>query len=254
VAAGTAQDALLVFPSFTDSTLTDTTTFNVAAVRGTRVDLFTRAGAAGSASVAAPEPSRTRAGECTTWPAVRLASAPHAAAPTWTVAFIAGHAAPLPLDSIEGAPPADSARLAAEIARLASGLPDDTAPAFRGIPYVVRSARRFSAAPGVEGLVAEIVRKLNEEANPREERILLVAEHDSSLAAGRYAAAYSERVSDDEETIETTDVLAAVSVGPSRTPTIVLSREYGEGGEYALLERAGPGQWRLRWSSAYTGC
>ena len=50
------------------------------------------------------------------------------------------------------------------------------------------------------------------------------------------------------------DVLAAVSLGvPART-TIVLARDYGDGSAYSLLERTGARAWRIRWSSAYSGC
>jgi len=246
--AGVAQ---LVFPSFTDSTLTDTSHFDLTGVRGARVDFFTRAGAAGTAAVAADATSPSREEECTSWPTARLASGAPAA---WAVGFSAGHATPIPLDSIEALSRADSARLVADVARLASALPNDTAPAFRGLPFTVRSVRRFSPAPGVQALVADVRRKVNQEANPREEHILLIAERDSAQASSPWTPAYSERVADNEETIESSDVLAAVALGPARTPSLVIGREYNEGFAYALLERAAAKRWRLRWSSAYAGC
>jgi len=257
VASGSPQVAQLVFPEFTDSTLTDTSVFDVDRVAAARVDLFDRAGAVGVAALASRPATPRREEECTSWPTASLAPprAAGAAARPWAVGFLAGRATPIPLDSLETLSQADSARLVADIARLASALPNDTAPSFRGLPFVVLAARRFSPAPGVQAVVAEVSRKVNQEARPREERILIVAERDSAARPGTpWSAAYSERVADNEETIEASDVLAAVALGPARTPTLVIGREYGEGFAYALLERTGPARWRLRWSSAYAGC
>ena len=254
IAGGSPEVAQLVFPEFTDSTLTDTSAFDLGRVSGARVDLFTRAGAAGTASLASAPARPPREEECTSWPTAHLAAGSRAAPSPWAVGFLAGRATAIPLDSVETLPQPDSARLVADVARLASALPNDTAPSFRGLPFVVLAARRFSPAPGVQAIVAEVSRKVNQEARPREERILLVAERDSAVPALPWVAAYSERVSDNEETVEASDVLAAVALGPSRTPTLVIGREYGEGFSYALIERTGPKKWRLRWSSAYAGC
>ena len=129
--------------------------------------------------------------------------------------------------------------------------PGDTAREFRGIPFVVRSARRFSPAPGVRAVAAEIVRQVPVEATPRQERMFLIAERDSSVTA-RWELAYVERVSGPEETLESTDILAAVLLGQTQ-PTLVLGRDDGSATAYALLERSGPKRWRLRWSSRWVG-
>lgn len=263
VAGGSPEVAQLVFPEFTDSTLTDTSAFDLGRVSGARVDLFTRAGRAGTAALSAAPARPPHEEECTSWPTAHVASSttatgaagtPSSAATPWTVGFLAGRATAIPLDSVETLSPPDSARLVADVARLASALPNDTAPSFRGLPFVVLAARRFSPAPGVQAIVAEVSRKVNQEARPREERILVIAERDSASPSLPWIAAYSERVSDNEETVEASDVLAAVALGPTRTPTLVVGREYGEGFSYALIERVGPKKWRLRWSSAYAGC
>jgi hypothetical protein len=133
-------------------------------------------------------------------------------------------------------------------------LPNDTATAFKGLPFELQRAGRFSIAPGIDGIAAVLVRHVNEEANPREEHIFLIAERDSTRPPPSWVAAYSERESGGEDDLETNEVLAVVRLGSARTPTVVLSRDYGDGGVYSLIERTGPGQWRLRWSSAYTGC
>jgi hypothetical protein len=172
----------------------------------------------------------------------------------WTVAFAADRARPLALDSLASLAGADSARLAAEVSRLASTVPNDTATAFQGIPYFVRQVRRFRMDPGIEVLIANVTRRINQEANPREEQLLLVAERPVDPSGGRYALRYHERVSGAEEAIESTDVLAAVMLVSEDVPAIVLIRDYGDGSAYALLTRNAAGQWRLAWNSAYAGC
>ena len=269
VAGTTPREVVVVFPEFNDTTLTDTTTFDLGSVQSVPVELFSRTGVVGWAQLRSAAPPARSAAECTAWPTARVAgvggaasadSAPPAAVSTasppaapWTVAFVAGHATAIPLDSIEDDAPADSARLAAEVTRLAGTLPDAT-PAFKGIPFSVRTARRFSPAPGVDAVVGQLVRKVNQEANPREEQTVVIGERLTGTRRAPYVVAYHERVEGLEETIETSDVLAAVRLGPAATPTLVIGRDYGDGTAYALVERIGPAKWRLRWSSAYTGC
>ena len=105
-------------------------------------------------------------------------------------------------------------------------------------------------------LVANVIRRINQEANPREEQLLLVAERGAPAPrpGEGYALAYHERVSGHEEAIETTDILAAVMLGASGPPAIVLIRDYGDGTAYALLARRPSGEWRISWTSAYAGC
>ena len=251
---GEAQhDASVVFPTFTDSTLTDTTTFDTSIIPGMRVDLFSHAGQTGTGQLR-PANRRARDG-CVAWP-----EAPVAITDTivrsgvWTVGFAAGRAIPLAMDSLESLSGADSARLTAEVSRLASLLPADTAAAFHGIPFFVRQIRRFRAEPDKEILVANVTRRINQEANPREEQLLLVAERSDAQSDARYTTAYHERVSGHEEAIETTDVLAAITVGRNGRPAIVLIRDYGDGSAYALLTPVPAGGWHVGWSSAYTGC
>lgn len=153
--------------------------------------------------------------------------------------------------------PADSARRAADVVRVASAMSDDTAAEFRGLPFAVHDAHRFVLPDGTDGVVAELVRHLNEEANPREEHILLILERDSTPAIGgppAYVPAYVERTSGREDDIESWEVLAGVLLGPRRTPAMIVSRDDGDGGSYTLLTRTGPGKWQVAWNSAYTGC
>lgn len=247
--------AEVIFPEVTDSTLGDSALADLAPVRGARVELFSRQGEVGRALVVGEdttaEADSAEEESCEAWPLVRLRPE-RAGSGSWTAGLVAARARALPLDSIEALSRSDSARLAGEVARLVSALPDDTARAFRGLPYFVRTVRRFRPAPGVEALVADVSRRINQEANPREEQILLVAERDSG--GGRWTVGFSDRASGHEGTVETHDVLAAVAIGEARRPTVILGRYVGDGISYSLLERVGPRQWRIRWTSATSGC
>ena len=251
--AGEQDAASAVFPGFSDSTLTDTTTFDTSILGGMDVELFSQSGLAGRGRLRAV-PARPRDDGCVAWPVANVTARDSTAGAGWTVAFAAGRARSLPLDSLATLTGADSARLAAEVSRLASTVPNDTATAFQGIPYFVRQVRRFRMSSGTQVLIANVTRRINQEANPREEQLFLVAERATDSAAGRYALRYHERVSGAEEAIESTDVLAAVMLAADDTPAIVLIRDYGDGSAYALLMRDPGGQWRLAWNSAYAGC
>lgn len=256
--AGDAPDvAQVIFPEVTDSTLGDTTLMDLAPVSGATVELFSRRGRIGTAMVAGPDTTAQADSSdesCDDWPMVRLRSERGSRAGTWTAALLAGHARPIALDSIEGLSKADSSRLSAEVARLSGSVPNDTARAFRGLPYSVRTVRRFHAVPGVDALASEVSRRINQEANPREEQIFFVAERDSGQSTGPWKVAFALRASGHEGSVESHDVLSAVAIGAARRPTLILSRYLGDGMSYALLERIGPRQWRLRWVSATSGC
>ena len=256
VAGSNETEAAIIYPHFTDSTLGTVSTLDTAGISRGKADLFARGGLIGTA-VIVPKTAGVLGGECTAWPTAHVRSLDRATGGgpgPWAVGFVTGHAAALTMDSIAVLSPVDSARRAADIARIASSLTNDTAPAFKGLPFEVQRGGRFSIAPGIDGIAAVLARHVNEEANPREEHIFLIAERDSTHQPLAWVAAYSERESGAEDDLETNEVLATVRLGPGRTPTIVLSRDYGDGGVYSLIERAAPGQWRLRWSSAYTGC
>lgn len=249
---GDALDsAYIVFPQYSDSILPDTVNFDLGSLRKTNVALYGHAGDVGSAQIASVAGRPWRAGECIEWPMATLALGDSAAS-TWSVALLEPAVAPVVLDSIEGLAPLDSARLAADITRLASTLRGDTAHVFRGIPFSVRNAYRFTASTGTPALAADVVRNLNQEAMPLEEHNFIIAErHDASR---RYQVVYQDRTAGTEESLITTEVLAAVNFqNPPRT-ALVLLHEGFETNAYALLERTGKGQWRMRWTSVRTGC
>lgn len=224
--------------------------------RGVRLDLFSRAGRVGGAVVtsvdtlpgAAADTTPSADDACTAWPAASLRF--EGAPPPWGVAFPAGRATAVSMDSVDAWPVADSSRAVATVARIASALPGDTATEFRGLPFNVTDLWRLRHGDS-EILVAKVLRRIGQEANPREQHLLLVLERDVS---GGYAPTFVERTSGHEETVETFDVLAAVAIGPARTLTLVLSRDTDAGGVFVLLERTGARAWRARWTSAYAGC
>lgn len=245
--------ALVVLPQYTDSTLPDSLSADLATLRGDTLLLVARSGPAGHARVMTLGHS-VATDDCVEWPGAAIEpTTDDRASVGWTVAFVGHRAEAIPLDSIEGLASADSAQLAAAITRLASSQPDDTSATFRGIPLVVRMAYRFTPAPHVVAVIADLVRNLNLEASPLEQHTLLVAERSDSADA-RYRVAYQARAAGVEDSVVTTEVLGAVRFAGSGAVGVVLMREGPDGIAYVLLERSAAGDWRVRWTSAHAGC
>jgi hypothetical protein len=238
--------ALTVLPTLTDSAVAASRHFDVSQLSGLQVDLFTKKGKTGSGSIVAETQSSATEG-CLSWPTVQISGA---TTTDWRIALEKGRASGIHLDSLEGLPSADSARLAKEITTVASFIRARSDSVFAGIPFAVRHAYRF--ALGRSSVVfSDVVRKINEEANPREERLVLILER---LPGGAYYAAYQSGSAGPEEDLQTTELLAAVSFASGSRPGLFTSSEYEDGGKIVLLERTGEMQWRSVWRSAYTGC
>ena len=253
IAGSTSTEAFLIAPEYTRTAALDSVHPDSTGFSSLRIDLFGSGKKVGTARITSVAAS-TRTDSCRTWPIARLeiVSGDTAPAQPWNVAFETGHASQPVIDSIEGLATADSARLAADIARIASALPGDTSAVFRGLPFVVNKAWRARLTNGQTLLAAVIVRNVNQEANPRQERIFLVAERDSAATA-RFAPRYTERKVGLEETLETTDPIAIVLLGTDRHPAVIIARDAGNGLSYALVERVAD-QWQRRWASTYAGC
>jgi hypothetical protein len=71
---------------------------------------------------------------------------------------------------------------------------------------------------------------------------------------GKYSVGYFSRIAGAEETMQATDVLAAVRIGVSKSPAIIISVDSEDGVKLGLIERTSPGLWRPTWKSAYTTC
>lgn len=242
-----AANAAVVLPGLTDSALAGIPTFMLEPLSNMPLDLFGPAGLAGTSALVVSSQKLNTEG-CISWPTATLSPPPGR---EWRFGFRKGMATALPFDSLEGMTPADSSQVTIEIARIASVVAEGSDPAFRGLPFAVRRAYRFSLGSN-SVVVADVVRKINEEANPREEHLLLVAER-SATGDGKYVAAFESRVAGSEAVVRTNEILGAVRFLRGN-PAIIVTFEYEDGGKVALLERTGEKQWRITWRSAYTGC
>lgn len=212
------------------------------------VDLLGRAGMIASGVVVSPVTRTAMAGECRSWPVGRIRPA-HSG---WRVGFPTGRVIAIPLDSIEGMSSVDSASLVNAITENVATRSSTSDSDFRGLPFRVRSAHTFRT-DSIAGVVADVVRSVNEEANPRLEHLFVIAEQ-PARSTSNYRLAFFSRTAGAEEAAEITELLAIVLIGPGKRPAAVVNIEYDEGGKLGLLERTGPVQWRFRWRSAYTGC
>lgn len=158
----------------------------------------------------------------------------------WTIA-LAPTTTALKLDSIESIPAADSANLAADVARLASAVATEKESRFAGLPFAVLAAHRARIA-GNTVVVGRAVRRIPQEATPLEERTLVIGEQ---AGADPFALEYSLRSSGAEDTVEHYLLLAVVRAGEKHFIIIESARDGGS--RYEILERAA-GSWRLRWS------
>jgi hypothetical protein len=214
------------------------------------VTLLGRDGARATATLELPAGNDNAA--CRVWPLRNVRTTGKVGA--WTVGFVSENVAAVPLDSVEGLSSRDSMSLVAEASRLASAVTANTAPTFQGLRFTAHDIRRFEAAPGVQAITAQLSRRVNQEADPKEEQTLLVAERDSGVTTGPYQLAYAERAFGKEDEVSTSEVVAAVRFGSAGPPSLVVAHEGNDGLVYAFLERAGNRQWKVRWTSAVAKC
>lgn len=242
----TRDEAIVLLPAEDDS-LTGAR-LNALGNEGAAVTLFGRGGAMLTGHLGAPP--QTTDMECRVWPLRGVTGA--GSDNSWAIGFIGGETAPLPLDSVDVLSARDSMALAAEASRLASTVTVAAPPSFQGLRFTAHDIRRFEVSPGIAAIVAHLIRKVNQEANPQEEQTLLIAERDSGVTTGPYQLVYAERTHGLEEATTTPEVIGGVRV--AGRPTLVVARDAEEGVAYALLERTGPRQWKIRWTSGLTRC
>lgn len=241
------NQAHVVLPFTIDSTSTRADAQRVDSIRGSEFELFDRSGKV--ALVTLESVSNVAPAEgCSSWPLSTFAEPPSRA---WRIGFSYRTAKGLPLDSLESASSADSVAITTELARLSSMVTATGDPAFRGLPFTVREAYRLKLADAAV-LIGDVVRTINEEANPREEHLLLIAE--KTLSDSQYHTAFYSRAAGSEEQVRTNEILAAIQFVNGNRAAIIVSFEYEDGGRIALIERASNGSWKLSWRSAYTGC
>jgi hypothetical protein len=247
VSRASGDTIAIVLPEATDSTIESLQGVSPP-MSGVTFDLFGRGGRIASSVGVLLLPPVDVKQECDSWPLAKLRSA-HS---NWRVGFSSGRVHAIVLDSIEAMPSADSAALAASLAQMAATLPIASDPTFRGLPFRVRSAYTFRL-DSIDAVIADVVRSVNEEANPRLEHLLIIGERPAGTR-GKYNLRYFSRTAGAEESTQATEVLAAVQIGAEKRPAIVVNIEYDDGGKLGLIERTGPDEWRATWKSAYTDC
>ena len=219
-----------------DSDNTAVVLFPSAPAARTDVSLLRTAGdSSRSARIIAAESDSAICGEAS---GARL-SAPGPAG--WTLAFAPSVTA-LRLDSIESLSPADSASLAADLARIASAVPSDKESRFTGLPFAVIAAHRFSGDSSTV-IVGRVARRIPQEATPLEERTFVVAERSGS---DPFSLKYSLRSAGNEDAVEHFLLLAIVRAAGKTF--VVLESERETAVRYEIIERTATGPWRLRWS------
>lgn len=242
----------LLRPEATELTVSDTAGVGNDMGDG-HLDLFSRSGRVGGA-VLTVRPAMNQAPECSVWPVAQLRLDDGTVVAPWTAAFLAGRVIPIPLDSIEGLSARDSSMLAANLTRLASRLPDDTSVTFRLLPSVVWRAWR-STGLDTGFVVATLVRRLNQEDDPREERVVMVVNTPSSDPR-TWSVAWHERASGREEELVVAEPLlgyrVASPVGSSEV-NLLVGRDDGVALSAAVLRRK-DGSWTILWESAIAGC
>jgi hypothetical protein len=239
----------LLLPDAADTAVGDTAGVGALVADG-RLDLFSRGGRVNVARLTVESAPPGEPG-CTAWPVARLALDAGVAVLPWTAAFAAGRVTAISLDSIEGLAPRDSAGLAANLTRLASRLPDDTSATFRGLPFVVLRAWR---SRGVDSafVVAVLARRVNQEDDPQEERLVMVVDAPGTNAAA-WRVGWHERASGHEEELVVAEPLLAFRANNAPDVRLLFGRDDGVALGAAVLSRRG-GRWRVLWKSAIAGC
>lgn len=235
-------------PEATELTLSDTAGVAVMVADGA-LDLFTRSGLVFGGHVVV-EPPLVQPEGCTAWPVARVRADTGVIVP-WTAAFRRGQVVPVPLDSIEGLASRDSAVFAAALARLASGLPDDTNPTFRGRPFVVLRAWR-STGNDSSLAVATLVRRINQEDNPQEERLVMIVDT-PTRDTRQWSVGWHERAAGTEDELVVAEPLLAYRNTGSDQLRVLFGRDDGVALGAAVLTRSA-GRWQVLWESAVAGC
>lgn len=187
---------------------------------------------------------------CAGWPTASLTL--DATIPvTWRVAFPEGTVDGLAFDSLPDLASVDSAARTRDGALAASRLPDDTAAAFRGRPFIVRQASRFTIGPDTIGTMLEVVRLVAQEANPLQEQILVITEGGPSR---ENRVAFHRREIGSEESMGSIELVAVLRVRSSGRLALLLRRERESGFVFEWIERTPRGTWTIRWRSATDHC
>lgn len=261
---GGQEAGSLIRPDATDLTVGDTA--GLGEVSSNRLELFSRGALVGEATLTLERATGLDSG-CTAWPIARLGGmgrsglaqgsgvvTPGAGSSTshgWTAAFAKGKISLVPMDSIEGLAPRDSASMAVNISRLASTLSDDTIATFRGLPFVVLRAYRGQLA-NQSFIVTTLVRRVNQEDAPREERLVMVIDGDRATPAA-WTVGWHERASGKEDELVVSEPLLSFQMTGGKRLHLLFGRDDGDALSAAVLVRDGTA-WKVLWESALAGC
>ena len=232
-------------PELTDATLSDTSSFELDSLPHSQVTLFSRSQQPTPAVIAGGGTEDAPRG-CKSWPSARLESY-HGDA--WSFGLAADVARPLPMHIWGPGLIADSVKAAHDVIQIAAEARADST--FAGVPFAIRYLYRIELG-AARVVVADAVRRINTEANVREEHVLIIAER--SPASSQYVAAYRETQTGREEVVRVPEIVGAVFLGENRRPALFVSMEYSEGSRLLMLEREATSRWVLRWKGAYSGC
>jgi hypothetical protein len=232
-------------PELTDATLSDTSSFELDSLPHAQVVLYSRGQKSTPATIAGGGNEDTPRG-CKSWPSARLGSYRGDA---WSFGLAADAAQELPLHTWGPTLLADSIAAAGEVIRIAASASRDSI--FTGIPFGIRYLYRLELR-GVRVVIADAVRRINTEANVREQHVLVIAERTGTES--RYRGSYHETETGNEDAVRVPEIVGAVLLGDNRRPALFVSLEYSEGSRLLLLEREASSRWAMRWKSAYSGC
>ena len=242
-AAGTT--AWLINPAFGDAQALDTLTAATWNVEGAELAMIDGAQVVGVGRVSGLRYDSTCAG----WPTATVVS-PVVGTSTWRIAFPERAIEGLAFDSLPVLSSADSASRARDGALAASRLPDDTLSAFRGRPFIVRQASRFSIGSDTIGTIFEVVRLVAQDQNTLQEKLLIVTKEGKSRPA---EPVFNAREVAAEESMGSIEVLGVLRIKSSRRLAILVRREHETGFILEWIERS-PRGWNVRWRSATDGC
>ena len=246
VRSGTGTIAWLVNPAYGDAQALDTLTAAAWNVEGAQLSMIDGAEVVGTGRISGLRYDSTCAG----WPTASIVTETGTAT-GWRLAFPEGAIEGATFDSLPVLNAADSAARARAGALAASRLPDDTVAAFRGRPFIVRQASRFSIGADTVGAVFEVVRLVPQEANPLQEQILIITEEGSSKPG---ATAFHEREIGAEESMGSIELLGVLRIRSSGRLALLVRREREAGFVLEWIERSRDGTWAVRWRSATDSC
>jgi hypothetical protein len=165
----------------------------------------------------------------------------HATPLLWSIGLSGAKARQLRSDSLEGLSPGDSLLYSTEAPRRASAVSATVSTRLTGLPFSLTALRRLRFADTTI-IAALLSRRVNQEANPVEERTFVIAE---SAGSSPFSTVHSDRSDGTEESAAHFDLLGAF-----KTPSalyLVITTDTPAGSTIEILERSG-GAWRVRWT------